>query len=332
MLYNKTMNILEVKNLNLGFDTEAGFRQALFDVSFSLKKGKTLALVGESGCGKTISALSILQLLPKTAKITSGEILFSEQGTGNREQGVNLLTLKGNALEKIRGSKIALIPQDPMTSLNPLYTVGDQLLEVIQKHQGLGGKKAQIKAIEALEAVQVPSANERLKAYPHEYSGGMKQRAIIAMALACKAEVIIADEPTTALDVTIQAQIMKLLEDIKKTTETSILLITHDLALVEKNADEIAVMYAGRIVEHAPVIKFFRRPNHPYSQALLKALPSEKGEKLETIKGQPPSIQQDIKGCKFHPRCNYAMPICSEVCPPLEEVRIKHFSACHLNK
>lgn len=316
------MDILEVKNLNLGFNTEAGFRQALYDVSFSLKKGETLALVGESGCGKTISALSILQLLPKTAQIVSGEILFN---------GKDLLTLGGKELEKIRGAKIALIPQDPMTSLNPLYTVGNQLLEVIEKHQGISGKEAMNTAVAALDAVQVPSAKERLNDYPHEFSGGMKQRAIIAMALACKAEVIIADEPTTALDVTIQAQIMSLLDDIKKKTSTSILLITHDLALVEQNADEIAVMYSGRIVEHAPVRKFFRHPNHPYSRALLKALPSNKGEKLEMIKGQPPSIQQDITGCKFHPRCKYAMPICTDVCPPLKEVRTNHYSACHLN-
>lgn len=316
------MNILDVKNLNLGFNTEAGFKQALFDVSFSLKKGETHALVGESGCGKTISALSILQLLPKTAKITSGEIIFN---------GVDLLTKNEQDLEKIRGAKIALIPQDPMTSLNPLYTIGNQLLEVIQKHQGLSGKEALNAAVKALEAVQVPDAKDRLKAYPHEFSGGMKQRAIIAMALACKAEIIIADEPTTALDVTIQAQIMSLLEEIKEKTDTAILIITHDLALVEKSVDEISVMYAGKIVENAPVKEFFKNPNHPYSKALLKALPSNKGKKLETIKGQPPTIQQEITGCKFHPRCNFVLSACKDVCPPLDEVSPGHVSACHLN-
>jgi len=320
------MGILEVKNLNLGFDTEAGFKQALYDVSFSLEKGNIHALVGESGCGKTISAMSILQLLPKTAKITKGEIIFN---------GLDLLKMKSKDLEKIRGAKIALIPQDPMTSLNPLYTVGNQLLEVIQKHQGIKGAEATQKAIEALEMVQIPSAKSRLNSYPHEFSGGMKQRAIIAMALACNAQVIIADEPTTALDVTIQAQIMNLLDKIKKELNTSILLITHDLALVQDCADEISVMYSGRIVETSLTQEFFQNTNHPYSRALLKSLPSNKsnkGEKLAIIEGQPPSIQQEIQGCKFHPRCKYAMDICSTEVPELKEIKLNHFSACHLNK
>lgn len=325
-----TMDILEVKNLNLGFETEAGFRQALYDVSFSLAKGEIHALVGESGCGKTISAMSILQLLPKTARITAGEILFN---------GEDLLKLKTSELEKVRGSKIALIPQDPMTSLNPLYTVGNQLLEVIEKHQGIKGEEAFEKAVKALELVQIPSARNRLNSYPHEFSGGMKQRAIIAMALACNAQIIIADEPTTALDVTIQAQIMDILANIKKETGTSILLITHDLALVEDTADKISVMYAGRIVESAPTEEFFTNTNHPYSRALLKALPSNKlgkGEKLAIIKGQPPSIQQNITGCKFHPRCEFAMTICPKEVPELKEIGKNndsvHLSACHLNK
>ena len=324
------MDILEVKNLNLGFETEAGFKQALFDVSFSLKKGSIHALVGESGCGKTINALSILQLLPKTAKITSGEILLREDGTGSGEQ--NILSMKKKEIEELRGSKIALIPQDPMTSLNPLYTVGDQILEVIKKHQNLKGKAAFEKAIDALEAVQIPSAKNRMKTYPHEFSGGMKQRAIIAMALACNAEIIIADEPTTALDVTIQAQIIRLLQEIKEKIGTSILLITHDLALVGESADKISVMYAGRIVEHAPTKEFFENTNHPYSKALLKSLPSKKGEKLAIIEGQPPSIQQEISGCKFHPRCEFAMPVCSKIVPELKEIAFEHFSACHLNE
>lgn len=320
------MGILDVKNLNLGFETEAGFKQALYDVSFSLEKGKIQALVGESGCGKTISAMSILQLLPKTAKITEGEIIFN---------GTDLLKMKQKDLEKIRGAQIALIPQDPMTSLNPLYTVGNQLLEVIQKHQGIKGEAAMKKAIEALEMVQIPSAKSRLNSYPHEFSGGMKQRAIIAMALACNAQVIIADEPTTALDVTIQAQIMNLLDKIKKEIDTSILLITHDLALVQDCADEISVMYSGRIVESSPTQEFFQNTNHPYSIALLKSLPSNKsdrGEKLAIIEGQPPSIQQEIKGCKFHPRCKFAMDVCSTIVPELKEIKSNHFSACHLNK
>ncbi len=316
------MAVLEVKNLNLGFNCECGFRQALFDVSFSLEKGKMHALVGESGCGKTISAMSILQLLPKTAKITDGEIIFN---------GKNLLKTSKKDLQHIRGAKIALIPQDPMTSLNPLYTVGDQLLEVIKIHQVLKGKDAFDKAVESLESVQIPCAAERMKAYPHEFSGGMKQRAIIAMALACQAEILIADEPTTALDVTIQAQIMNLLKEIQAKTNTSVLLITHDLALVGENADFISVMYAGRIVETAPAKEFFSNPRHPYSTALLRSLPLNKSSKLETIQGQPPSILQDIEGCRFHPRCQKCIDICTQQIPVLDNVGINHYSACFHN-
>ena len=317
------MNILDVENLNLGFNCENGFNQALWNVSFSLEKGKMLALVGESGCGKSVSAMSILQLLPKTAQITSGIINF---------EGENLLSKSSKKMQKIRGSKIALIPQDPMTSLNPLFTVGEQLLEVIRIHQNLQGKEAWGKAIKAFEAVQIPCAEKRLKSYPHEFSGGMKQRAIIAMALACEAEILIADEPTTALDVTIQAQIMNLLEQIKTEHDTAILLITHDLALVREHADNIAVMYAGRIVESAPANEFFEHPNHPYSIALLNSLPSNKDKSLETITGQPPSIQQRIQGCKFHPRCKNCMEICTHEIPPEYKVSKNHISACFLNE
>jgi len=317
------MAIIEVKNLNLGFRCGDEFRQALFDVKFSLEKGKMLALVGESGCGKTMSAMSILNLLPKTAEITSGEIIFN---------GENLLEKTQKQMQKIRGSKIALIPQDPMTSLNPLYTVGDQLLEIIKIHQGLTGNDALKKAEEAFEAVQIPGAKSRLKNYPHEFSGGMKQRAIIAMALACNAQVIIADEPTTALDVTIQAQIMKILNDIKINFKTSILLITHDLALVSENADDIAVMYAGRIVEQAENTEFFNKPCHPYSKALLNSLPSDKNLALHTISGQPPSLSQKIDGCKFNPRCDFCMDICKKQIPELKEIVPQHKCACFLRK
>ena len=315
------MKLLDVENLNLGFNCENGFKQALYNVSFSLNNGEMLALVGESGCGKTISAMSILQLLPKNASITSGIITFENK---------DLLKINCKELQHIRGSKIALIPQDPMTSLNPLYTVGDQLLEVLKIHQNLKGKEAYQKAVEAFEAVQIPCAEERLRAYPHEFSGGMKQRAIIAMALACKAEILIADEPTTALDVTIQAQIMSLLQKIKKERGTAILLITHDLALVKENADNVAVMYAGRIVEKAPAKEFFENPTHPYSLALLNSLPSNREKSLETITGQPPSIQQIIEGCKFHPRCKHCMDICTEEIPPEYTVGENHISACFL--
>ena len=315
-------NILEVKNINLGFQSEDNFFQALYDVSFSLQKGKTLALVGESGCGKSMSAMSILNLIPKSAKITSGEVIF---------EGENLLTKTQKQMSHIRGEKIALIPQDPMTSLNPLYTVGDQLLEVIKIHQNLYGGEAFKKAEEVFEQVQIPDAKTRLKNYPHEFSGGMKQRAIIAMALACNAEIIIADEPTTALDVTIQAQIMKLLNEIKTNNKTSILLITHDLALVSENSDDVAVMYSGRIVEKAPVGEFFSNTNHPYSKALIRSIPSNRECKLETIKGQPPALNQIISGCKFHPRCDYCMEKCTRFVPELIEIAPSHYSACFLN-
>lgn len=322
MVYYKLVTVLEVRNLNLGFNCECGFRQALFDVSFSLEKGRMHALVGESGCGKTLSAMSILQLLPKNAQIKSGEIIF---------KGKNLFNASKNELQHIRGAKIALIPQDPMTSLNPLYTVGDQLLEVIKIHQGLRGKEAFDKAVESLETVQIPCAADRMKAYPYEFSGGMKQRAIIAMALACEAEILIADEPTTALDVTIQAQIMNLLKEIQAQKGTSILLITHDLALVGENADYVSVMYAGRIVETAPSKEFFANPKHPYSNALLKSLPSNKNSRLETINGQPPTIMQDISGCRFHPRCSKCIEICTQKIPQLDNVGINHYSACFCN-
>lgn len=317
------MSVLEVKNLNLGFNVEDSFQQALFDVNFSLEKGQTLALVGESGCGKTMSAMSILNLIPKTAKITSGEIIYN---------GENLLNKTQKEMSKIRGGKIALIPQDPMTSLNPLYTVGDQLLEVIKIHKGLKGNEAKRQAIEAFEAVQIPDARNRLNNYPHEFSGGMKQRAVIAMALATDAEILIADEPTTALDVTIQAQIMKLLNEIKQNNQTSILLITHDLALVSENSQNIAVMYAGRIVESAPANEFFSNPNHPYSRALLKSIPSNRQTPLETIKGQPPTLSQKIDGCRFHPRCDFCGGKCQTQVPKLIQIGQNHFSACFLNE
>ena len=314
------MTILDVKNLNIGFNLSDGFRQAIHNVSFSLKRGETLALVGESGCGKTISTMSILQLLPENAVIQSGEIIFN---------GENLLKLNQKQMQQIRGKKIALIPQDPMTSLNPLYTIGNQLLEIIELHQGLRGKEAFDVAVQALEKVKIPDAADKMKAYPHEFSGGMKQRVIIAMALACKAELIIADEPTTALDVTVQAQIMEILRDIKAKYNLSLILITHDLGIVAENADKIAVMYAGRIVEYAGVKELFQSPKHPYTKALLNVILDINTNRVETIEGQPPAITDDIKGCPFHPRCSYCMEICTQIDPALKNVE-DSMTACHL--
>lgn len=309
--------LLEIKNLNLFF----GEDQALFDVNLVLNKGEMKALVGESGCGKTMTAMSIIRLLPKSAIIKSGEIIFN---------GENLLGFKEKQMRKLRGNKIALIPQDPMTSLNPLYTIGNQLIESIRVHTGVSYNQARRKAKEVLDLVKIPDIDNKLNFYPHELSGGMKQRIIISMALATKAELIIADEPTTALDVTIQKQIMELINEIKKDYGTTILLISHDLALVSNYADSISIMYSGHIVEEASAEDFFKSPLHPYSIALLNSLPTRNPAlKLKTIEGAPPSIQEKINGCKFHPRCEYCnSSICTTQNPELKEKLKNHFSAC----
>lgn len=310
-------NILEIKNLNLFF----GENQALYDVNLTLEKGKMRALVGESGCGKSITAMSVLRLLPKSAKITSGEVIF---------EGQNLLEYKEKQMRNLRGNKIALIPQDPMTSLNPLYTVGNQLIESILTHNKVSHHQAMRKAREVMDLVKIPDAECKLNYYPHEFSGGMKQRIIIAMALASNAELIIADEPTTALDVTIQKQVMDLIDELRKEFQTSVLLISHDLALVSNYTDEISVMYSGHIVEEASGKEFFKNPLHPYSLALLHSLPQKNPYlKLKTIEGAPPNIQEKISGCKFHPRCDFCKKeICTKEIPLLTEKSPKHFSAC----
>ncbi len=317
------MNILKIENLNLAFDLQKGFCQALYNVNLELEKGQTLAIVGESGCGKTLTAMSILRLIPNTARIMSGKIIYN---------GKNLLGLTETEMQKIRGKQIALIPQDPMTSLNPLYTIGDQLLEVITLHQELKGSQAEQKAIEALEKVKIPNAKDRLKNYPHEFSGGMRQRVIIAMALACNAEIIIADEPTTALDVTVQAQIMELLTEIKEKYNTSIILISHDLGLVSENAEKIAVMYAGSVVEYSTSEELFKEPKHPYTRALLNSLPDINTKMLETIQGQPPSISEDIVGCPFSPRCPEKMNICVSKKPELIEINDSSKMSCWVQR
>lgn len=311
--------LIEIRNLNLFF----GEYQALYDINLTLNKGEMRALAGESGCGKTITAMSIMRLLPKSAVIKSGEIIFN---------GENILYYKEKQMRELRGNKIALIPQDPMTSLNPLYTAGNQLIESIRLHTGVSNNQARRKALEVLDMVKIPDAQNKLNNYPHEFSGGMKQRIIIAMALATNAELIIADEPTTALDVTIQKQIMDLINEIKKDFGTTVLLISHDLALVSNYADNISVMYSGHIVEEAPSKDFFRQPSHPYSRALLNSLPSiNPALKLKTIEGAPPAIQEKIHGCKFHPRCEFCdNEICTKSQPVLKEISMNHFSACFI--
>ena len=318
------MSLLNIKNYSMSFRLESGIFKAINNISLKIENKQMVALVGESGCGKSMTAMSILRLLPKNAIITSGEIFFRNQ---------DLLTIKEKEIRNIRGRNIALIPQDPMTSLNPLYTIGNQLLEVILKDNSLSKQDAIKKAIEVLDIVRIPNPKEKLTMYPHEFSGGMKQRAIIAMALATNAELIIADEPTTALDVTIQAQIMNILNDIKENLGTSILLISHDLNLVGQYSDEINVMYSGQIVEKAPSKIFFEKQLHPYSTALLNSLPANNtnSQKLYTIDGQPPNIQEKIEGCRFNPRCTKRMNgICTIKSPSLKEFEPNHFVECFL--
>ena len=311
------MNILEINNLNLFF----GENQALYNVTLALEKGSLHALVGESGCGKTLTAMSVMRLIPKSAVIKDGSIFFN---------GENLLELKESRMRELRGNKIALIPQDPMTSLNPLYTIGNQLVEAIRAHSRVSERQALRKAREVMDMVRIPEIDKKLDFYPHEFSGGMKQRIIIAMALACNAELIIADEPTTALDVTIQKQIMDLIKEIQQDFGTTLLLISHDLALVSNYADYISVMYSGHIVEQAASKDFFKKPLHPYSTALLNSLPSKNPAlKLKTIEGAPPGIQEKIFGCKFHPRCDFFQKgICDTQEPRLAEKALRHYSAC----
>ena len=309
--------ILEIKNLNLFF----GEYQALYDINLKLQKGKMHALVGESGCGKTMTAMSIIRLLPKGAKITTGEIIFN---------GKNLLEYKESQMRTLRGNNIALIPQDPMTSLNPLYTVGNQLIESIRTHSNVSYHSAKRKAKEVMDLVKIPDIDSKINFYPHEFSGGMKQRIIIAMALATNAELLIADEPTTALDVTIQKQIMDLIDEIKKEFNRTILLISHDLAMVSNYTDYVSVMYSGHIVEESPSNSFFAFPMHPYSQALINSLPTTNpAYKLKTIEGAPPTIQEEITGCKFYPRCSlFKEGLCNKENPVLKERTQNHYSAC----
>ena len=314
-------NILEIKNLDLFFKGEEEDFQALHGINLSFERGKLHSIVGESGCGKTMTAMTVMRLLPKTAYIKNGEIFFN---------GENLLAYKEKQMRELRGNKIALIPQDPMTSLNPLYTVGNQLVESIKAHSKVSTRQAMRKAREVLDLVKIPDIENKFNFYPHEFSGGMKQRIIIAMALACNAELIIADEPTTALDVTIQKQIMDLLMEIKREFNSTILLISHDLALVSNYTDTVTVMYSGYVVEQASANNFFRNPKHPYSKALLNSLPTTNPAlKLKTITGAPPSIQEKINGCKFHPRCDFfKIGLCDTKTPVLTDDKFGHKNAC----
>ncbi len=314
-------NILEIKGLNISFRLEDGVFKALYNVNLSLERGKILGIVGESGCGKSVTAMSVLKLLASNAVIESGEIIY---------HGQNLLELSEKEFQQVRGSKIAFIPQDPLNSLNPLYTVGDQIIETIKFHRKVSAKEARRLAINALKDVKIPEAENRLKEYPHQFSGGMSQRVLIAMALSCNPEIIIADEPTTALDVTVQAQVLELIKEIQRHRNTSVIFITHDLGVVAEFCDYVAVMYAGRIVEYSDVRTIFKNPLHPYTRGLLESLPAENKKELKVIKGQPPSITESIPGCVFHPRCPHRMEICDKEPPELTAEVAAHPVNCHL--
>jgi len=302
-------HLLEVRDLQTQFSTRAGLVRAVDGVSFYLDRGELLGLVGESGCGKSITALSVMRLIAPPGKIVSGEIIFD---------GKNLLSLSDREMRQIRGDEIAMIFQDPMTSLNPVFRVGEQIAEALRLHRKLSRKDARAAAIEAMQEVAIPDPARRVDDYPHQLSGGMRQRVMIAMALACNPKLLIADEPTTALDVTIQAQILELLNELRKTRELAVLLITHDLGVVAEVADRVAVMYTGRIVEESPVEELFARPKHPYTEGLLRSVPKltaehvAKAERLETIEGVVPRPTDLPPGCHFAPRCPYRLPRCTE--------------------
>jgi oligopeptide/dipeptide ABC transporter ATP-binding protein len=291
-------------------------------VSFEIYPGEILGLVGESGCGKSVTGLSILRLIPSPpGRIASGEVLFN---------GRNLLLLKEKEMEEVRGNEVSMIFQEPMTSLNPVFTIGDQIMEAILLHQGLDKAASRKRAIEMLDRVKIPSPETRIDAYPHQLSGGMRQRAMIAMALSCQPRLLIADEPTTALDVTIQAQVLQLLREIQREMGMAVMLITHDLGVVAEIADRVAVMYAGRIMEYGPIEEIFQNMRNPYTKGLLDSIPQldEKRKRLNAIPGQVPDPADLPVGCKFHPRCHLMIEECKKAEPPLFQVNGGHFSRC----
>jgi oligopeptide transport system ATP-binding protein len=316
-------NLLEVKNLRTYFDTDDGIVRAVDDISFQLKRGETLGIVGESGSGKSVTNLSIIRLVPNPpGKIVSGEVLFN---------GSDLLLLSNEAIRKIRGRRIAMIFQDPMTSLNPYMKISKQLMEMTQLHLGHSKAQAHDHAIRMLETVGIPDARSRADSYPHEFSGGMRQRVMIAMALSCEPELLIADEPTTALDVTIQAQILELIRKLKRETGTSVILITHDLGVVAGMTDHVIVMYAGKIFEQARTAELFSTPGNPYTKGLLRSVPDPTDEqgKLYQIPGLPPDMAHLKPGCPFAARCDYVQDICRREFPPFVKLNTDHHSLCH---
>jgi oligopeptide transport system ATP-binding protein len=319
-------NILQIKNLEISFNTYAGEVQAVRSVTFDLRRGETLAIVGESGSGKSVTAKSIMRLLPEAnSVIKGGEAIF---------EGRDLLELSDRQMQGIRGSKIAMVFQDPMTSLDPTMRVGRQITESLKKHLGMSGSRAKERSVELMKMVGIPNAEARLMQYPHQFSGGMRQRVVIAIALACDPQILIADEPTTALDVTIQAQILELLRDLQERIGTSVILITHDLGVVAQTAHRVAVMYAGKIVETGTVREIFYNPQMPYTWGLLSSIPlptADRSQDLIPIPGSPPDMLDPPNGCPFTPRCPYAMQICTEEMPDFTTFSAEHKAACWLH-
>ncbi|WGS20519.1 MULTISPECIES: ABC transporter ATP-binding protein [unclassified Bradyrhizobium] len=318
--------VLEVKNLQTVFFTNSGLFRAVDDVSFSVRRGETLAIVGESGCGKSVSALSIMRLVPDPpGRIIGGSVTL---------EGTDLLTIDEAAMRDVRGNRISMIFQEPMTSLNPVMRIGDQIIEAVRLHQKVSSKEAWKQAVDMLRLVRIPEPERRAQEYPHQLSGGMRQRAMIAMALACRPALLIADEPTTALDVTIQAQILALIVDLQKRLGTGLILITHDLGVVAQTAQRVIVMYAGKKVEEATVEALFETPLHPYTRGLMASIPAvpssdaKADARLVEIPGMVPSLTKLPPGCAFAPRCKLAVDRCRQAYPPLEEVRPNHWAAC----
>ncbi len=316
--------LLSVRNLRTYFYTDEGVVKAVDGLSYDLRRGETLGIVGESGSGKSVHALSIMRLVPSPpGKIVDGQVLF---------EGQDLLQLSEEQMRHIRGNRIAMIFQEPMTSLNPVLTVGEQIAEAVMVHQGLDRRAAWERAVEMLDRVKIPSARERARDYPHQFSGGMRQRVMIAMALSCNPAVLIADEPTTALDVTIQAQILDLMRELQREFGTAIILITHNLGVVAEMCDRVVVMYAGKPVERTDVVRIFKAPKHPYTWGLLHSVPKlyERAERLIPIEGQPPSLIDLPPGCAFAPRCPFAMEVCTTADPPELSVGPDHVARCYL--
>jgi len=316
-------SLLEVKDLNLEFKTSRGILKALNGISFDVQRGEVFGIVGESGCGKTVTGLSILKLLPRSASITNGTISFDD---------MNLRDLSASEMEQVRGGKIAMIFQDPSSSLNPVFTIGEQMKRVIRQHTDLKDNTVEARASEMLEAVGLPDVKRVMKSYPHQLSGGQQQRVMIAMALSCRPQLLIADEPTTALDVTIQAQILRLLRDLQKQFDISVILITHNLGVVAQTCDRLAVLYAGRVAEIGTTKDIFNNPQHPYTRGLMNAIPKpgSRGKKMAAIPGTVPSNPGAVTGCPFAPRCEFAFDRCRIETLALINVNEVHQSACFL--